>query len=89
MSGTAGKVVAISISAEKGVPKTNVESARLIEDAGIEGDAHAGKWHRQLSLLFSTQRQRTRSAATSSSRSRKSAKNAIRDARSTSKWAIA
>lgn len=46
-----GKVLAISISEEKGVPKTSIPQALFIEDFGIEGDAHAGKWHRQVSLL--------------------------------------
>lgn len=46
-----GKIAAISISKKKGIPKTNVQSARLIENYGIEGDAHAGNWHRQVSLL--------------------------------------
>lgn len=46
-----GRVLAVSVSAEKGVPKTNVGQARLIENWGIEGDAHAGDWHRQVSLL--------------------------------------
>lgn len=46
-----GKVIAINISEKKGVPKTAVETAKFIEDFGIEGDAHAGKWHRQVSLL--------------------------------------
>jgi MOSC domain-containing protein YiiM len=46
-----GKIAAISISVEKGVPKSNVAQARLIKDWGIEGDAHAGNWHRQISLL--------------------------------------
>lgn len=46
-----GKVIAINISEKKGVPKTAVETANFIEDFGIEGDAHAGKWHRQVSLL--------------------------------------
>lgn len=46
-----GKVVAISISKKKGIPKTNVQSAHLIENHGIEGDVHAGNWHRQISLL--------------------------------------
>lgn len=50
MSNT-GKIIAISISSKKGIPKTNVESAKLISDYGIEGDAHAGNWHRQVSLL--------------------------------------
>jgi molybdenum cofactor synthesis domain-containing protein len=45
------KVVAVNISAETGVIKTTVESAVLVEKFGIEGDAHAGNWHRQVSLL--------------------------------------
>lgn len=48
---TAGKIVAISISKKRGIPKSNVPSAKLIEDFGIEGDVHAGKWHRQVSFL--------------------------------------
>ena len=47
----AGKIAAISISKKRGIPKTNVQSARLIENYGIDGDAHAGNWHRQVSLL--------------------------------------
>ncbi len=46
-----GKVIAVCISEKKGMQKTNVHQARFIEDWGIEGDAHAGKWHRQVSLL--------------------------------------
>lgn len=46
-----GKIVAISISKKKGIPKSNVDSATLIKDFGLEGDAHAGKWHRQVSFL--------------------------------------
>jgi len=46
-----GKVYAISISKSKGVPKTNVDEAILIENWGIEGDAHAGPGERQVSLL--------------------------------------
>ena len=46
-----GKIIAVCTSAEKGVQKHAVPSVRLIEDWGIEGDAHAGKWHRQVSLL--------------------------------------
>lgn len=45
------KVVAVNISAETGVIKQPVESAVLLEKFGIEGDAHAGNWHRQVSLL--------------------------------------
>ncbi|MFA6232854.1 MAG: MOSC domain-containing protein [Bacteroidota bacterium] len=46
-----GVIVALSLSAEKGTPKNNREEVRLIENWGIEGDAHAGNWHRQVSLL--------------------------------------
>ena len=41
----------MSVSTEKGVRKTPCESAMLSVDHGIEGDAHAGDWHRQVSLL--------------------------------------
>ncbi|MGB3400917.1 MAG: MOSC domain-containing protein [Candidatus Deferrimicrobiaceae bacterium] len=44
-------VVAVSISEDKGQKKTPVESADLKENHGIVGDAHAGEWHRQVSLL--------------------------------------
>mgnify|MGYP000031921201 CR=1 FL=1 len=46
-----GKVIATCTSEIKGVQKKNVHQVCLIEDYGIEGDAHAGKWHRQGSLL--------------------------------------
>ncbi|KPK42177.1 MAG: molybdenum cofactor sulfurase [Phycisphaerae bacterium SG8_4] len=46
-----GKIRAISVSKEKGTQKTNVPEAELKVDCGIVGDAHAGKWHRQVSLL--------------------------------------
>ena len=46
-----GKVLAISISKKKGIPKTNIDTANLIENHGIEGDVHAGNWHRQVSFL--------------------------------------
>lgn len=45
------KVVATCISAEKGERKTPVEYVILRENHGIVGDAHAGDWHRQVSLL--------------------------------------
>jgi MOSC domain-containing protein YiiM len=45
------RIHAISISKTKGVRKDNVTSAVLRRDHGIEGDAHAGNWHRQVSLL--------------------------------------
>ena len=46
-----GKVLAVCISERKGTQKRNVGSAVFVKDWGIEGDAHAGKWHRQVSLL--------------------------------------
>lgn len=48
---TRGEVIAVSLSAEKGIPKSPVPQAELIRDWGLKGDAHAGKWHRQVSLL--------------------------------------
>jgi cyclic pyranopterin monophosphate synthase len=50
-SAAAGTVVAVSISAAKGQRKTPVPEVVLREDHGIESDAHAGPWHRQVSLL--------------------------------------
>ncbi|MDR2400275.1 MAG: MOSC domain-containing protein [Deferribacteraceae bacterium] len=46
-----GKINYISLSDKKGVPKTNVTQAKLLTAYGIDGDAHAGDWHRQISLL--------------------------------------
>ena len=46
-----GRIKAICISEKKGTQKTEVQEAELITDFGIKGDAHAGKWHRQVSLL--------------------------------------
>ncbi len=45
------KVLAVCISEEKGTPKHEVASVFARPDHGIEGDAHAGNWHRQVSLL--------------------------------------
>ena len=46
-----GKVIAVCVSEKKGTQKTNVGTVTLKEDWGIENDAHAGNWHRQVSLL--------------------------------------
>ena len=46
-----GKIIAVCTSEKKGVQKKAVDEITLIPDYGIEGDAHAGKWHRQVSLL--------------------------------------
>ncbi len=46
-----GSIVAVSVSKSKGEKKTPVESVHVRENFGIIGDAHAGDWHRQVSLL--------------------------------------
>ena len=51
MKETDGIVNAVCISREKGTPKENIGQGLLIENWGLEHDAHAGKWHRQVSLL--------------------------------------
>ncbi len=46
-----GSVVSINISDRKSVRKKAIETARLLQEVGMEGDAHAGAGHRQVSLL--------------------------------------
>ncbi|OAQ20671.1 MOSC domain-containing protein [Thermosulfurimonas dismutans] len=46
-----GRIVALSVSRKKGVPKENVPEVRIVEGYGVEGDAHGGDWHRQVSFL--------------------------------------
>lgn len=46
-----GKVLAICTSEKKGTEKQDVKEAEFRIDHGIVGDAHAGNWHRQVSLL--------------------------------------
>ena len=48
-----GTIVSVNVADEKGVRKQPVESITLVVDHGVEGDAHAGPWHRQVSLLAS------------------------------------
>ncbi|MDU4889661.1 MAG: MOSC domain-containing protein [Clostridium sp.] len=45
------KVLGINLSKVKGVVKTPIEKGFLKVDFGLEGDAHGGSWHRQVSLL--------------------------------------
>jgi len=45
------KIVSIALSKRKGTRKVVVEEAFLVENHGLEGDAHAGPWHRQVSFL--------------------------------------
>lgn len=46
-----GRVVAVCISKRRGTGKQNIGSSIFIKGHGLEGDAHAGDWHRQVSLL--------------------------------------
>ncbi|MDR1395172.1 MAG: MOSC domain-containing protein [Deltaproteobacteria bacterium] len=46
-----GKIAAVCLSPAKGTAKTSVTKGRLIVNHGLENDAHAGPWHRQVSLL--------------------------------------
>ena len=48
---TGSRVVAVSISDRKGIKKHNVDAAELRVEHGLANDAHAGSWHRQVSLL--------------------------------------
>jgi len=45
------EIVSIASSRKKGTPKVPVEEAYLVREHGIDGDAHAGNWHRQVSFL--------------------------------------
>ncbi|MDJ1121153.1 MOSC domain-containing protein [Olsenella sp. YH-ols2217] len=49
--GATGTVEAVCVSVEKGTRKEARESVELVVGSGIAGDAHAGRWHRQVSLL--------------------------------------
>ena len=51
MAGRTFEIVSLNISEGKGEPKVAVPKAVLKQNHGIEGDAHAGDWHRQVSLL--------------------------------------
>ena len=46
-----GKITAICVSERRGTQKNFVETARFVTEFGIEGDAHAGDWHRQVSFI--------------------------------------
>jgi len=51
MENKAAVIKAVCISEKKGQQKHPVAQIRLVPDVGIPGDAHAGNWHRQVSLL--------------------------------------
>ncbi|MFX0115372.1 MAG: MOSC domain-containing protein, partial [Candidatus Hodarchaeota archaeon] len=48
---THGTVEAICISERKGTTKIPINQGYIEENYGLKDDAHAGKWHRQISLL--------------------------------------
>jgi MOSC domain-containing protein YiiM len=48
-----GKVLAVNISEKKGTRKKNIGACAVLRDRGLKDDAHAGPWHRQVSLLAS------------------------------------
>jgi len=54
------KIVSIAVSRKKGTRKTLVDRARVILNHGLDGDAHAGPWHRQVSFLASESIQEAR-----------------------------
>ena len=60
-----GKVLAVCVSVAKGTLKKDLHTARFLADFGIEGDAHAGKWHRQVSLLSAEKIETFRAAGAS------------------------
>ena len=47
------KIISIATSKKKGTRKVTVEEAFIKKEHGLEGDAHAGTWHRQVSFLAS------------------------------------
>ncbi|MBW2369246.1 MAG: MOSC domain-containing protein [Deltaproteobacteria bacterium] len=55
------KIDSIAISKKKGTRKTCISMAHLVENFGLEGDAHAGDWHRQVSFLAAESIEKARS----------------------------
>lgn len=51
MSDAKAKVISVNISEQTGEKKSNVQCCMVVVGHGLEGDAHAGEWHRQVSLL--------------------------------------
>ena len=46
-----GQIIAVCTSVKKGERKADIGAGLLVKDFGLEGDAHGGDWHRQVSLL--------------------------------------
>ncbi len=55
-------IVSLSVSRKKGVRKQVVDRVVLVPGHGVEGDAHAGDWHRQVSFLAAESIEKTRQA---------------------------
>ena len=55
-----GKILAVNISEKKGTRKKNIGSCLVRKDSGLKDDAHAGPWHRQVSLLANESIQKMR-----------------------------
>ncbi len=60
MKSQKGKVLAVNISEKKGTRKKNINSCTVLKDFGLKDDAHAGPWHRQVSLLANESIQKMR-----------------------------
>jgi MOSC domain-containing protein YiiM len=58
--GQRGKILAVNISEKKGTRKKNIDSCAVLRDFGLKDDAHAGPWHRQVSLLANESIQKMR-----------------------------
>ncbi|MFC1863826.1 MOSC domain-containing protein [Thermodesulfobacteriota bacterium] len=54
------KIESIAVSKKKGTRKTQIEEIEVIKDHGLDGDGHAGPWHRQVSFLASESILKTR-----------------------------
>jgi MOSC domain-containing protein YiiM len=55
-----GKILAVNISEKKGTRKKNINACPVLKDFGLKDDAHAGPWHRQISLLANESIQKMR-----------------------------
>ena len=84
-----GTVIAVCTSPAKGTQKTDVKEAVFIEDFGIEGDAHAGKWHLRGSISAHFRWERDWTAVMWYWRSPRSERSAITDAGYFRRWGIA
>jgi len=57
-------VISVNVSENRGTPKRDVGSRKVVAGFGLEGDAHGGDWHRQVSLLASESMERMKRAGT-------------------------